>query len=70
MSTFNLLTYHILSAASNSKKWDSKVIKEMVLKWNNLIFYFTAANADGMKKDADGIANSEDSDQTAPLGAV
>ena len=37
----------------------------IILKWNRL--YYSAVMH---PKDADGVANNEDPDQTAPLGAV
>ena len=52
------LEYH-----KNSKTWDTYKITVPVLKWNSLVF-----NSVMHLKDADGMANSVDLDQAAPLG--
>ena len=43
-----------------------KIVNVIALKWKKLFFFCPVI----CPKDADGIANSEDPDQTASLGAV
>ena len=61
-------TVKFLKKKKKKKKWDTDS--------NNFVIYLSlkrkslALHAVMHPKDADGIANSVDSDQTAPLGAV
>ena len=51
------MVYH-----ENSKDWDTEITTLIALKWNSLL-----PSAVMHPKDADGLTNSVDPDQTAPF---
>ena len=61
-----LLTYKLCHLCKNTKSSDIRKIAVIILKLEQYHFYYRVMG----RKDADGIANSVDPDQTAPRSSL